>query len=199
MVEFITELIRQGGYLGIAGLMFLENVFPPIPSELVMPFAGFVAAQDNTSVIGVIVAGTIGSVLGTLFWYCLARLFGEVRLRQLVLRFGRIMTLSQKDIDISKSWFDRYGKYAVFFGRLLPAIRTLISVPAGIVRMRLLPFMLLTTAGSLLWVSFLTILGVILDSQYEKVEVYIDPVSKAILLALILVYVYRFVTYKKEA
>lgn len=202
MVEFITDLIGHGGYIGIIGLMFLENIFPPIPSEMVMPFAGFVAVSSEHSsdltIIGVIIAGTIGSVLGTFFWYYIARIFGEERFRLFVRKIGRPLTLTQQDIDIAKKWFSKYGKVAVLFGRLLPAVRTLISVPAGIIRMPLGSFILLTTFGSLVWVSFLTFLGVVLDAQYEKVESWLDPVSKIVLALLVIIYIYRLITYRSD-
>lgn len=199
MVDFITELIRQSGYIGIALLMILENLFPPMPSELVMPFAGFVAMQGDLTLWGVIVSGTIGSVLGTFFWYGVARLFGEKRLKRMISSWwGRVLTMSHRDLDVASEWFDKYGLHAIFFGRLLPAIRTLISIPAGIVKMKIGRFLLFTTLGSLIWVSFLTFLGVMLDANYEIVEDYLDPVSKVVLFALIAIYLYRFITYKNE-
>ncbi|MDZ7726269.1 MAG: DedA family protein [Candidatus Campbellbacteria bacterium] len=195
MVDFITETISEGSYLGIALLMLVENIFPPIPSELIMPFAGFVAARGEMSVIGVVIAGTLGSVLGTFLWYIAARWFGERRVRAFALKFERWLTLTQKEIDDAQWWFDRKGWLAVLLGRLLPGIRTIISVPAGVARMPVYTFLLLTTIGSLVWVSILTILGLVLDAQYVLVEEWLDPVSKMILFGLIGWYVYRVVTY----
>lgn len=196
MVDFVTHMIETGGYLGVAFLMFLENVFPPIPSEIIMPFAGFVAARGQLSIVGVTVSGTVGSIAGTGMWYIIARLFGAPRIRRLVDKHGRWMAVTNREIDRAEDWFERYGGWSVLFGRLIPAIRTLISIPAGLARMRPLTFLLLTTIGSAVWTAVLVMLGLILDDQYQRVSAYLQPVADAIVVLIVVAYVYRVIRYK---
>lgn len=198
MSAFIQHIIEQAGYLGIFALMVLENIFPPIPSEIIVPFAGYVAAKGHLSIVGVIISGTLGSVLGTFIWYGAARWFGEERLRRMVSLFGRWMIMNQKDITRADHWFRRYGVWAVFFGRLVPTIRTLISIPAGLIRMSPLKFLLYTLAGSFLWVCFLTWLGLKLDEHYELVEGWLAPVTNVIIAGIVIVYIWRVITYKPD-
>lgn len=198
LFDSITDIVSQSGYLGIFLLMLAENVFPPIPSELIMPLAGFVAARGELDLILVILSGTAGSVVGALPWYYAGALFGKDRLKRMANRFGRWMTVSPADIDMASDWFERHEGAAVFFGRLVPAIRTLISVPAGIVRMPMLPFLAYSTIGSLIWTTLLTMAGFLLESQYEVVEGYVDPLSKLVVLTVVAVYVYRFIRFKPQ-
>jgi membrane protein DedA with SNARE-associated domain len=184
VAAWVTDTVTALGYPGIALLMFLENVFPPIPSELIMPFAGFAAARGSLTFAGVLAAGTAGTVLGALPWYYLGRLFGYARARALAERHGRWVRVSGADIDAAKGWFDRHGPSAVFFGRFVPAVRTLISVPAGIAAMPLLPFLLFTTAGSLGWSALLAWAGYLLGENYPLVERYVGPASKVVLVAI---------------
>jgi membrane protein DedA with SNARE-associated domain len=188
MLQWITNTINFMGYLGIALLMFVENLFPPIPSELIMPLAGFTAraTPEKLNVFGVFVAGLIGSALGALVWYYPGKIFGEMRLYAWADMYGRWLSISSKDIVKAKQWFSRHGGKAVLLGRLVPGIRTLISVPAGLSNMALLPFMLYTTLGSALWVGLLTYSGYALGSQYELVDKYLAPVSKIVVVGLIL-------------
>lgn len=193
MFDSITGLIEQGGYLGIVLLMFLENVFPPIPSEVIMPLAGFLAAGGSLNFLGVVLAGTLGSFLGALPWYYAGAAMGEERLKRLADRFGRVMTMSSEDVSEASLWFRAHGWKAVFFGRLVPAIRTLISVPAGIARMPFRAFAFYTVAGSLIWTSLLTVAGYVLHAEYDRVANYVDPASKAVVIGVVLVYLYRLV------
>lgn len=198
MFNSFVDIVSQGGYLGVFLLMLAENVFPPIPSELIMPLAGFVSARGDLNIVLVILAGTAGSVAGALPWYYAGALFGRDRLKRMANRYGRWLTVSSVDIDVASLWFARHGAAAVFFGRLIPAIRTLISVPAGIVSMPLLPFLAYSTIGSLIWTALLAVTGYLLQSQYELVEQYIDPISKGVLIAVIAIYVYRFIRFKPQ-
>lgn len=191
MLEWITGLLGSLGYAGVTFLMFLENVFPPIPSELIMPLAGFTAAQGKLSLVGVIVAGTLGSVLGALPLYYLGRRLGADRLRALADRHGRWLTLDGDDIDRAIAWLDRHGRAAVFFGRLVPGVRSLISVPAGIDRMGLAPFLLFTTLGSGIWTGVLAWLGHLLGGRYQEVERYLNPVSYVVLGIVLAGYLWR--------
>ncbi len=174
------------GYLGIGLLMFLENIFPPIPSELIMPLAGFTVAQGKLNFGMVILAGVLGTVLGALPWYYAGKILGEQRLKSWADRYGRWLTISSKDIDRADRWFDKHADKAVFFCRLVPGIRTLISLPAGISGMHLVPFLLYSTLGTLLWVSLLTYAGYVLGDNYELVEKYLAPVSKIVLITLVI-------------
>ena len=198
MFNSFVDIVSQGGYLGVFLLMLAENIFPPIPSELIMPLAGFVSARGDLNIVLVILAGTAGSVAGALPWYYAGALFGRDRLKRMANRYGRWLTVSSVDIDVASLWFARHGAAAVFFGRLIPAIRTLISVPAGIVNMPLLPFLAYSTIGSLIWTALLAVTGYLLQSQYELVEQYMDPISKGVLIAVIAIYVYRFIRFKPQ-
>jgi membrane protein DedA with SNARE-associated domain len=196
MSEWIISTITQWGYFGIFLLMVAENVFPPIPSELIMPFAGFVAANGDLNPFGVLLAGVLGSLVGTFVWYVAARLLGLERFRLLCNRFGRFATISEDDIDKAVHWFDRYGQWAVLFGRLVPAVRTLISVPAGLAAMPVWKFLVVSAIGTTIWTAILTGAGYLLHEQYDLVEAWVDPVSTAVVAVAIVVYVWRFVTWK---
>ncbi|AFZ03595.1 DedA family protein [Calothrix sp. PCC 6303] len=195
LTNWIKTTIESLGYLGIALMMFLENLFPPIPSELIMPLAGYTASlQDSKlNIFGVFVAGLVGSVAGGLVWYYPGKLLGQDRLYAIADRYGKWITVSSKDLVKATRWFNKQGKTAVFIGRLVPGVRTLISVPAGFSNMPLLPFLFYTTLGSAVWVGLLTYTGYILGSQYKLVEEYLAPVSKFVLGALIVAFVYWFI------
>jgi membrane protein DedA with SNARE-associated domain len=195
MESWITSTIESLGYFGVIMLMFLENLFPPIPSEVVMPLSGYTSAQGQLSIVGVIVAGTFGSVLGALFWYYVARWLGEDRLKGWARRHGRWITLGPKDIDKADDWFDRYGGWIVFFGRLVPTVRTLVAIPAGLFGMSLWLYLVLTTAGSAIWTGALALVGWWLGSNWKSVGAYIDPVTYAILAAIVALYIYRVITF----
>src|SRR5699024_4364735 len=171
---------------------------PPIPSELIVPFAGYVAARGDLSLAGVIAAATLGSGVGALPWYALGMLFSEARLKRLAKRYGRWFTITPGDVATASVWFNRHGAAAVFFGRMVPTVRTLISLPAGIVRMRLPLFLLLTTLGSAVWVTLLATAGLLLEAHYKQVEHFVEPVTKLILIAVVLIYLYRFFTLSRE-
>ncbi len=198
MFEWIVRTITDLGYAGIVFLMFLENVFPPIPSELIMPMAGFAAARGDLNVWGVIAAGILGTILGTLPWYIAGALLGIDRLKALALRFGRVLTITPEEVDQAVRWFDRYGYVAVFIGRLIPAIRTIISAPAGVARMPMLPFLVWTSIGTGLWVGLLTFAGYLLEAEFARIEAYIDPLSKLVVVAVVGVYIWRLVTFGRR-
>ncbi len=185
MLEWITNTISSLGYLGIGMLMLLENLFPPIPSELIMPLAGFTVAQGKMDFAPVIVSGVLGTVVGALPWYYAGKFLGEQRLNNWADKYGRWLSISSKDIKKATSWFDKHDGKAVFFCRLVPGVRTLISLPAGISRMHLLPFLLYSTLGTLVWVSLLTYAGYALGKNYHLVEKYLDPISKIVLASLL--------------
>ena len=174
------------GYGAIFAAMFLENLFPPIPSELIMPLGGFYVQQGQLALVPVVLAGLLGTVLGALPWYGIGRLINEQRLERWLERYGRWIGISPQELQRSRSWFNRYGTALVFWGRLVPGIRTLISVPAGIELMPLAPFLIWTTAGSLIWTLLLTLAGLALGQGYSNVELWIEPVAKAVKVLLVL-------------
>ena len=196
MFDWITQIITQAGYPGIFLLMLAENLFPPIPSEVIMPLAGFLIGEGKFALVPTILAGTAGAVCGTLFWYGVGLWLGAERLKSLASRWGRFMTVSPGDIDAARDWFDRHGGKAVFFGRMLPAIRTLISVPAGIARMPVGRFLALSTLGSLVWTAGLTVAGMVLQNQFQAVGSVIDILSKVIVALVVVIYLYRVITWK---
>jgi membrane protein DedA with SNARE-associated domain len=166
--------------------MFLENLFPPIPSEMIMPLGGFYVQQGKLALLPVVIAGLGGTVLGALPWYGLGRLINEERLEHWFERHGRWIGISAKDLKRSRIWFNRYGNALVFWGRLVPGVRTLISVPAGMELMPITPFLLWTTGGSLIWVLILTLSGLALGSGYDNVEIWLEPVVKAVKIILVI-------------
>jgi membrane protein DedA with SNARE-associated domain len=148
MAGWVMRVIYSAGYPAIVLLMFVENIFPPIPSELIMPLAGYMVSRGQFSIVGVVAAGTVGSILGALPLYYLGRGLGEERLKRLADKHGRWLTVSRRDIERAKRWFDRHGWAAVVFCRLVPGVRSLISIPAGVDRMSLPVFLACTSAGS---------------------------------------------------
>lgn len=187
--DLVEQWVAQWGYFGIFAAMVLENVIPPIPSEVIMPLAGFYVGQQKLQFVGVVLAGLLGTVVGALPWYGIGRLVNEERLKQWVERHGRWLGVSVQELDDSRHWFQRHGAAVVFWGRLIPAIRTLISVPAGIELMPFGPFLFWTTAGSLVWNVALTAAGWSLGSHWNQVLAWVKPVegvvNKLIALAIV--------------
>jgi membrane protein DedA with SNARE-associated domain len=196
MTAWVIQTISDWGYVGIFLVMLAESLFPPIPSELIIPFAGFAAARGELDLFGVLATATIGAVAGMLPWYFAGRLFGLERVRWLADRFGRVMTLSADEIDVAVGYFTRFGPIIVLVGRLMPIIRTLISIPAGLARMSLPVFLLASTTGALVWNSVLTLAGYVLHEHYELVEVVLDPLSYVVLALVVLIYLFRVITWK---
>ena len=193
--ELIGNAVHANEWIGYAAIllaMFLENLFPPIPSELIMPLGGFYVQQGDLQFIPVVFAGLLGTVLGAFPWYGIGRLVNEERLRIWIGKYGRWIGVSSDQLSRSKRWFSRYGTSLVFWGRLIPGIRTLISVPAGIEMMPLFPFILWTSAGSLIWTLLLTISGQILGESYDQVSLLIAPFSKIIKIILLLLFLSGF-------
>jgi membrane protein DedA with SNARE-associated domain len=198
MFDWVTGLVEQTGYLGIALLMLAENLFPPIPSEMIMPLAGFTAAQGKLNVGLVLVAGIVGSLAGAVFWYLVGRWVGADRLKRWTGRHGRWLTVTPSDVDQACAWFGQHGGKAVLVGRLIPAVRTLISVPAGVAGMSLPKFLAYSALGTALWTALLTAAGYLLEDRYRRVGEYLDPVSNVILGLIVLWYLYRVVTFRRR-
>ncbi|MFC3704110.1 DedA family protein [Devosia honganensis] len=196
MTDWIIQTITDLGYVGIFLVMLAESLFPPIPSELIIPFAGFAAANGQLDLFWVLFTATLGAVVGMLPWYFAGRLFGLERVRWLADRYGRLVTMNAGEIDVAVGFFRRYGPAIVLFGRLLPIIRTLISIPAGLSRMRLPVFLAASATGALVWNIFLTMAGYILHEHYELIEIVLDPLSYGVLAAVVLLYLFRVATWK---
>lgn len=196
MADWIIELIEEHGYLAIAALMVLENLFPPVPSELIMPFAGYVAGQGTLHPAGVVAAGVSGSLLGMLPWYLLGRHIGMARLERWTGRHGRWLALSPGELRRAQRWFDRHGAKAVFGGRLVPALRTVVSLPAGIAPMPVARFVAWSAAGIVLWVSALTAVGHTLGERYAEALHVLDPVATAVLLFAVAAYLWRLLRWR---
>jgi membrane protein DedA with SNARE-associated domain len=196
MATWIIETINSLGYAGIFLLMLAESLFPPIPSELIIPFAGFSAANGTLDLWLVLLSATVGAVVGMLPWYFAGRIFGLGRVRMLADRYGRWATLNADEVDTATSWFQRFGPAIVLVGRLIPLIRTLISIPAGLARMPLWRFVLFSTIGAFTWNSILVGAGFLLAEHYEMVETWLDPGTTAVLGLVVAVYLYRLVTWR---
>ena len=185
--EWVLVIMAKFGYLGIIFAMFAENVFPPIPSEVIMPAAGFAVARGDLNLLLVIVSGTLGSVLGALPLYYFGSLFNKQRLIDFTEKYGKYVFVKPDDVISADDWFNKHGKKAVFFGRMVPGIRSLISIPAGMNKMPLLPFIILTTAGAAIWTTLLTLAGYHFGQNYEVIEKFLAPYSKIFLGAAIVI------------
>lgn len=167
MQTWVTEIMEQFGYVGIFLMMAIENIFPPIPSEVILPFGGFMTTYTNLSVVGVVVTATTGSVLGAIVLYGVGMLLDVTRLEKLVGRWGHIIRVAQADIQKADHWFTKYGYWTVLFCRMIPLIRSLISIPAGISRMTFWVFLLFTIIGTVVWNIVLILFGVFLGESWQ--------------------------------
>jgi len=202
MRPLIEQIISALGYPGVFLIMLLENLFPPIPSEFVMPFAGFLAGRGGMDFWAVVAAGTGGSVVGAIVLYYVGLLAGEPLLRTFIRRWGRIWMMSEADLDRALAFFERRGYVVVFIARVIPLIRSLISIPAGMARMPLLPFIVLTTIGSAIWSTILAYAGLFLGANWEEVLVYVKQYERVMLVVMALILVvgaWRWFTLRRRA
>ena len=198
ITDYISKAVETNSniaYLAIGLSMFLENIIPPIPSEIIMPLGGFFVYQQKLNFFIVIFWGLLGTILGSLPWYYLGRLVNEKRISNFVKKRGKYLGLTVTDLAKSKLWFDKYGVSLVFWGRLVPGIRTLISVPAGMELMPLRKFLIWTTLGSLLWVVLLTYAGFIFGENYQIIETYLDQIKYIVKPILILIFIYFLIKF----
>jgi membrane protein DedA with SNARE-associated domain len=198
MFDWITQLIDRAGYAGIVLMMFLEGIFPPIPSWLVMPLAGFDASAGRFSPFMVVLAGTVGSTLAAICWYFVGRLVGVDRLKSFSARHGHWLTLTPAQVDRADRWFDRHGVPAVMLARIVPVVRLLISVPAGVFAMDLRRFILFTAIGDSMWNGVMTGAGYLLRSHYDQVANYLNPLGTVVLTIVAATYVVRIATWKRK-
>ncbi len=195
---WVQDVIESLGYLGVALLVIAENLFPPIPSEIVLPFAGFVARRGDGSVVVMVVASTVGSVVGALVLYAIAAAIGPERIHTFVVRFGKWFGVKESDMVRAEEWFDRRSNVAVLVGRCVPLIRSLVSIPAGFRRMQFVPFVVLTAVGSAVWNVALIGAGAALGDQWDVVGDYVGIFQWVVILA-ILVVVARFVVQRIQS
>lgn len=191
MEDWLFTLIERGGYAGIFALMLAETIFPPIPSEVVMPLAGVAAANGRLELGWVAAAGTAGAMVGNLFWYWVARSIGLARLKRVLLAYGRWLALDWGDVVRIRWLFRRHGRWLVLIGRALPTIRTIISLPAGVARMELRRFLVFSAIGTAIWSSGLATAGWLLGSQFHDVEKIVGPVATGVLVAIVAAYAWR--------
>jgi len=196
MNDWITDMIKSSGYFGLVFLMFIENIFPPVPSEIVVPLAGFLVSQEKLTMVGVIIATTFGSMLGAILFYYLGYKLGAENLKNWCDKHGKWVAIRRDDVDKAERWIDRYGLWGIFLLRLVPGLRSLISLPAGIVKMPLLGFLVLSTLGSALWNILLAYAGYYLGSQFSDVGKWTGPISTAIIASLVLWYIWRLIKSK---
>ncbi|MFL6740678.1 MAG: DedA family protein [Sphingomicrobium sp.] len=198
MSDWVVRLIEQSGYLGVAFLMFLETMFPPIPSEVIMPVAGVAAAQGKLSFTLSVVSGTAGAMLGNIVWYLGARALGHDRLKPIIQRYGKWLTLDWYDVEKAHRWFDRHGIALVFLGRLIPTIRSIVSIPAGLLDMRFRNFVVASTMGTALWTAILAGAGYKLQENFRDVGKIIGPLSNLVLAVLVVAYLSRLIRHKGD-
>lgn len=197
MTDWMSQFIESWGYFAVGILMFVETVFPPIPSEVIMPLAGIHAAQQGQSLIGVILAGAAGAMLGNVLWFWIAWKLGLDRFEQFLVRYGRILTMDETEIARGRQLFEKHGGGIVGVGRVIPTIRSLISVPAGLVRMNVRTFLIYSSLGTFFWTMGLGVAGFLLGSRFTEIDRVIGPISTGVILLCFAVYLYRVIMWKR--
>ncbi|WP_102026910.1 DedA family protein [Salirhabdus sp. Marseille-P4669] len=192
MENWLLDIMAENGYGGIFVLIALENLFPPIPSEIILTFGGFLTTTSNLSVVGVICVATLGSVVGAILLYLFGALLGLERLERIIEKWGKYLRLKKEDIHKAEGWFQKYGPLAVFFCRFIPLIRSLISIPAGLAKMNFTLFLLLSTLGTLIWNIILVLLGASLGESWDTIVHYMDVYSNVVYAALFLLVLVAF-------
>ena len=203
MEQFIINAMEQFGYIGVFLLIAIENIFPPIPSEVILVFGGFMTTYTSLNIPIMILAATLGSLLGAIVLYYIGKIFNKERLKRIVNgKIGKVLRLKASDIEKADKWFDTKGNKTVFFCRFIPIVRSLISIPAGMSEMPMQKFLLYTISGSLIWNTVLIIVGSIVGDKWETIVGYLDNFSNIILIILIIIFVvamyYWFVIRKKK-
>lgn len=189
MEEIILDVMNKFGYIGIFLLIAIENLFPPIPSEVILTFGGFVTTYSNLTILGVITFATLGSVVGAIILYTIGRIFDAHKIKAFVERWQKYLRIAPADIERASEWFQKKGTWTVFFCRFIPLIRSLISIPAGMTRMNMTLFLLLTTIGSLIWNSVLIIIGAYVGESWTTIVHYMDIYSNIVYVAIVVVLV----------
>jgi len=198
MEAWIADWMNQFGYLGVFLLILIENIFPPIPSEVILTLGGFMTTTTMMTKFGIIVASTAGSVAGAAILYWIGTLLDVERLEKIVRKYGKFLRLTIKDIHKADAWFDKYGVWAVFFGRLVPLVRSLISIPAGMSNMKFSLFLLFTTLGTLIWNTVLVSVGAAVGENWDEIVGYMDIYSNIVYAILAIVGIAFIVWYFKK-
>ena len=196
MQDWVIRLIDWGGYPGVFLLCLIETIVPPIPSEVILPLAGMRAAHGPLGLPGVVIAATAGSMTGNTIWYFAARAIGLDRLRTFLARHGRWIGIDWRDVERVRALFDRFGGGIVLVGRMVPAIRTFVSIPAGVVRMPLPRFLVWSTLGTAGWTALLAIAGWALGRRFGEIEKVLGPLSTAVIFAIVAAYLWRQLTWR---
>lgn len=200
MQEILIEFVNNLGYFGLALLIFIENVFPPIPSEAILLFGGFMTTKTEMATVPLIIAATIGSLLGATILYIVGSALGKQRLKAILDgRVGRILHLKSDSVESADKWFGKYGGKAVLICRCIPIVRSLISIPAGMAKMRFIPFILLTALGSTVWNTVLVLLGRFMGDAWEKCLDYFGIYTLIAAIVIVIVLVIAFITYKRKS
>lgn len=190
MQEIILSIMGKYGYIGVFLLIMIENVFPPIPSEVILLFGGFMTTYTKLNIFGMVVASTLGSIFGAIILYYIGKIFNKDRLKKIISgKLGKILRLKVSDIDSADNWFDNKGNKTVFFCRFIPLVRSLISIPAGMSKMPMVKFLLYTLFGSLIWNTVLIIVGSIVGENWTKIVGILDTYSQIVVIILFVVVV----------
>ncbi|MCT2343150.1 DedA family protein [Niallia taxi] len=199
MENWITNTMEEFGYIGILLLITIENIFPPIPSEIILTFGGFMTTYTDMTVFGVVAVSTVGSVLGAVILYWIGTLLNMEKIESIVDRWGHIIRLTKEDVHKANGWFDKYGYWTVFFCRFIPLIRSLISLPAGMAKMNFGIFLVLTTLGTLIWNYVLIRIGAAVGSSWESIVEYMDIYSNIIYVVIALaIIIFLFLYIRKR-
>lgn len=198
MSDWIVRLIEQSGYLGVGFLMFLETIFPPVPSEVIMSIAGVAAGEGRLDYSLVVASGTAGAMLGNIFWYLAARALGVERFRPFIRKHGRWLTINWLEVQRAERWFGLHGSAFVLLGRLVPTVRSLVSIPAGLLKMRFRSFFIASTIGTAAWTAILAAAGYKLGEHVEEVHRFLGPAANAVLIVLVAAYCWRLLTHKVD-
>ena len=190
MEEFILSMMNQFGYIGVFLLIAIENIFPPIPSEVILLFGGFMTTYSELNIVLMIIFATLGSLIGAIVLYYIGKILNKERLKKIIDgKIGKILRLKNSDIDKADEWFDKKGNKTVFFCRFIPIVRSLISIPAGMSEMPLGKFFLYTTTGSLIWNTVLIIIGAIVGEKWESILNIFDTYSNIVLVLLVIIFI----------
>ncbi|MDZ5472812.1 DedA family protein [Bacillus sp. 31A1R] len=187
MENSLINIMNEYGYMGIMFLLALENIFPPIPSEIILTFAGFMTTSSEISIMGVVLSATAGSIIGAIILYGIGLQLDVQRLEKVIDRWGNMLRLTKNDVHKADAWFDKFGGWTVLFCRVIPLVRSLISIPAGMSNMNFGVFLVLTTVGTLIWNIILVNLGASVGESWDVIVEYMDIYSKVIYLILLLI------------
>lgn len=199
MQTFIINIMNSFGYLGVFLLISIENIFPPIPSEIILLFGGFMTTYTKLSVIGMVFSSTLGSIIGAIILYYIGKIFNKERLKKIVSgKIGKVLKLKESDIEKSDHWFDTKGNKTVFFCRFIPLVRSLISIPAGMSEMSMIKFLVYTTCGSLVWNTILIILGRVVGNNWTNILNILNTYSSIVVFILIIVFIIIGIMFYKK-